>query len=99
MFAWRSIVWPSSVVAGLVLRRRSFARSSSRPLCFSRYSASTDLSGLTMTTWLVPSRIRSSFSRISARPLCVPATAGTARLRATIAVCDVTPPKSVMNPA
>ena len=36
-------------------------------------------------------------SRISARALCVATTAGTLRLRATIAVCDVTPPRSVRN--
>ncbi len=99
MLAKSSISAPSIVVAGLVLRRLSFARSSPSSPCFSRYSASTDLSGLTMTTWLVPSMMRSSFSRISARALCAATTAGTARLRATIAVCDVMPPRSVRNPA
>ena len=97
MLAESSTSCPSIVIAGLLLSRFSFARSSPISPCFSRYSASTDLSGLTMTTSLVPSTIRSSFSRISWRPLCVATTAGTLRLRATIAVCDVTPPRSVMN--
>ena len=52
-----------------------------------------------MTTLLVPSTISSSLSRISCRALCVATTAGTSRLRATIAVCEVTPPTSVRNAA
>ena len=90
-------VQPSSVSAGLVRRRLSFCRASSSSLCFSRYSASTARSGLMMTTPSAPSTISISLSRISARALCVATTAGTLRLRATIAVCDVTPPTSVRN--
>ncbi len=90
---------PSIVVAGFVTSRRRRARSRESSPCFNRYSASTDLSGLTMTTLFVPSTIRSSFSRMSCRALCAATTAGTARLRATIAVCEVAPPTSVRNAA
>ena len=91
---------PSSVVAGLVLQARSFARSSSSSLCFSRYSASTDLSGLTMTTSLRAVDDQELVLADQRAARCAwPTTAGTARLRATIAVCDVTPPRSVMKPA
>ena len=51
--------------AGLVRRRLSFWRSSSSSLCFSRYSASTARSGLTITTCWLPSTISISPSRMS----------------------------------
>ena len=50
-----------------------------------------------MTTPASPSTTSISLSRISVRALCVATTAGTFRLRATIAVCDVAPPTSVRN--
>ena len=58
---------PSSVVARVVLSRLSFlrARARTRPASAGTRRAPTR-SGLTMTTFLVPSTISSSFSRISA---------------------------------
>ncbi len=97
MLAKSSTRTPSMVSAGLVRSRLSFCRESSISVCFSRYSASTARSGLMITTPESPSTIRSSLSRMSARALCVATTAGTLRLRATMAVCDVTPPTSVRN--
>ena len=99
MFACSSTACPSSVVARFVLRRLSFCRSRSNSSCFSRYSVRIALSGLTITTECAPSTISHSFSRISARALWSATTAGMLRLLATIAVCDVAPPRSVRNAA
>ena len=94
-----SMVLPSIVDAGFVASRCSFARSMPSASWRSRYSESTAGSGLTMTTPRVPSMISWSFSRISARARCSATMAGMFRLRATIAVCEVDPPRSVRNPA
>ena len=88
---------PSIVSAFLLRRRFSFCRSRSCSVCFRRYSESTARSGLMITTPASPSTMSISLSRMSIRALCVATTAGTLRLRATIAVCDVTPPTSVRN--
>ena len=87
------------VDAGLVASRCSLARSMPSASWRSRYSESTAGSGLTITTPSVPSMISWSFSRISARARCSATMAGMLRLRATIAVCDVEPPRSVRKPA
>ena len=50
-----------------------------------------------MTTPWVPSTITSSFSRISCRAECSATIEGMFRLRATTAVWEVTPPRSVMK--
>ena len=46
----------------------------------------------------MPSTMTRSSSRTSGRAWCRPTTAGIARLRATMAVCEVAPPRSVTKP-
>ena len=98
MLACSSIGAPSSVVAGVVRRRLSFCRSSSSCDWRSWYSPSTAGSGATINTPCSPSTISRSFSRIMWRARCKPTIAGMPRLRARIAVWEVTPPRSVTKP-
>ena len=98
MLAKSSIGMPSKEAAGVFFRRLSFFLSS---LCCdwrSWYSASTIASGSTISTPWRPSTISRSFSRIMWRAWRRPTIAGMLRLRARIAVCEVTPPMSVTNP-
>ena len=86
---------------GFVFRRLQLlrARARARPASAGTRRAPTR-SGLTMTTSLRRRRRSAARPRGSAaRALCVPTTAGMLRLRATIAVCDVTPPRSVRKRA
>jgi hypothetical protein len=98
MLAKSSTGVPSSVAAGVDLSRFSFCRSIPSCDCLRRYSASTSGSGLTIRTPAWPSTISSSPSEIVWKAWCRPTIAGMPSERATIAVCEVTPPTSVTKP-
>ena len=98
MLANSSIGVPSTVVAGVDLRRRRRLRSALSSACSARYSASTIGSGSTISRPRVPSTISVSPSLIIWRAWCRPTIAGMPSERATIAVCEVTPPTSVTKP-
>ena len=85
----------AAIRAGVSRSRLSFWRSRPNSRWRSWYSASTCGSGSTMNTPWVPSTMTISFSRTSCRAWCSATMQGMFRLRATIAVCDVEPPRSV----
>ena len=89
---------PSAVVARVFFRRFKRARSALSSAWRSRYSESTSESGLTTSSPRSPSTIRSSPSLMVWNAWCRPTIAGMASERATIAVCEVTPPTSVTKP-
>ena len=92
---------PSSVAAGVWLQALAAARARVAPGAGAAGTRpARSASGSTITTPASPSTITSSSSRISwLRAGAAPTTAGMFRLRATIAVCEVTPPTSVTKPA
>ena len=98
MLAKSSIGVPSTVAAGVDFRRLRRFLSALSSAWRSRYSASTSGSGLTISRPWVPSTISISPSAIVSRAWCRPTIAGMPSERATIAVCEVTPPTSVTKP-
>ncbi len=90
---------PSSVAAAAVRRRFNLSRSSRAWFCLRRYSVRTCASGLTITTPWVPSMMMISSSWIRVLAWCSATMAGMFIERATMAVCEVAPPRSVMNAA
>ncbi|CFP60557.1 Uncharacterised protein [Bordetella pertussis] len=97
--ACSTISIPSRVTAGSSRSNASSARSSAYTRWRAWYSARMRAEGLSTTTPSAPSTISMSPSRTSSRTLPSATTAGTPMLRATIAVCEVGPPRSVTKAA
>ena len=97
--ASNSIFCPSSVTAGVCSRRDKRPRSSSPWRCLKPYSARMMGEGSTTTTPASPSMMTQSSWRTNWLLKRAPTTAGMSRLRATMAVCEVLPPTSVIKPA
>ncbi|MNN10849.1 hypothetical protein D3C81_1237840 [compost metagenome] len=98
ILASSSISSPSSVTAGVWRSRCRRFFSSARSLCRWRYSSRMMAVGSTITSPASPSMMIQSSWRISSLALCTPTAAGISRLRATMAVCEVRPPRSVTKP-
>ena len=99
IFASSCTFSPSMVTAGVCSRRCRRPRSSSPWRCLKPYSARMMGDGSTMTTPASPSMMTQSSWRTSWLQVRAPTTAGMSMLRATMAVCDVLPPTSVIKPA
>src|SRR5665647_2630858 len=87
------------VTAGVCSKRLRRPRSSSPWRCLKPYSANTMGEGSTTITPASPSMMTQSSWRTNWLDKRAPTTAGISRLRATMAVCEVLPPKSVTKPA
>ncbi len=99
MLANKVISVPSKVTARVFLILPSFLRARSRCACRSRYCLSITVAGSTITTPASPSMMIQSSCLITREALFIPTAAGMSRLRATIAVCEFWPPRSVTKPA
>ncbi|MNY13750.1 hypothetical protein D3C86_1469010 [compost metagenome] len=98
ILASSSISSPSSVTEGVWRSRCRRFFSSARSLWRWRYSSRMIADGSTMTSPASPSMMIQSSWRISSLALFTPTAAGMSRLRATMAVCEVRPPRSVTKP-
>ena len=97
--ACNSMIWPSSVWAGMRRRRAKRCRSRANAVTARRAEANVVGEGLITTVPAPPSTTTTSPGLMAFAMPAAPSTAGTPRARSMTAVCPSVPPSSVATPA